>query len=96
MEVRVIAGRHILRVDSRIDEADRRLAAFSQLLVDQRDVASPHGSSEACATVLVRQAGGLVSTSVEGEIRVRRYVRAIAKGCRTLVARVDHARQLLP
>ena len=58
-----------------------------QLLVDESDVAGPHGRGEAGAAVVVRQAGGLVGAGVEGEVGVGRDVGAVAQGRRALVAR---------
>lgn len=96
MEVRGIIGCHILRVDSRIEKADCRLTVGNELLVDQRDITGPHGRSEAGAAIFVRRTRCLVGADVKAEVRVRRHIRAVAKGGGTLVARVDDARKLLP
>jgi hypothetical protein len=96
VEVRSIVGRYILCVNCGVDEADRRLAVGHQLLVDQGNEAGPHGRREAGPAVVVCRASGLIGADVEGKVRVCRYVRAIAQGRGTLVAGVDHARELLP
>src|SRR5208337_1263116 len=96
VKVRGVAGGYVLCVDGWVDEANGRIAVGDQLLIDQSDEARPHGSGEAGAAVLIRQARCLVGAGVEGEIRVCRDVWAIAIGRRTLVAGVDYARELLP
>jgi hypothetical protein len=86
VEVGAVAGGDVLRVDGGVDEADRRLAAFSQLLIDQRNEACPHRRGKTRATVFVGQARCLIGTGVEGEIGIGRNVWAVAKSCRTLIA----------
>src|SRR5208283_1229533 len=70
VEVRVIDRRHILRIDGRVDEADGRLAVLSQLLVDQGDVARPHGRRKAGAAVIVGRAGGLIRADIKSKVGV--------------------------
>ncbi len=54
------------------------------------------GAAKLVPPYSLASAGGLVGADVEGEVRVCRNVRAVAKRRRALVARVDHARELLP
>ena len=90
------AAGDVLRVNGGIDEPDCRLAIHGQLLVDERDIAGPHGRGKACAAIGVGGAGGLVGADVEREVGVGRNVRAVAVGGGTLVGGVDDAGKLLP
>src|SRR5208282_5522205 len=80
VEVRGVAGRNVLGVDRWVDEADGRFAVVGQLLVDQGNVASPHGSGETGTAIVVSGASGLVGADVEGKVRVCRDVGAVAQG----------------
>src|ERR1039457_3349593 len=87
---------HANQINVRINETEWRFAVHSRLLIDQSHVTGPHGRRKTGPAELVCSAGGLVGTHVKGIVGVGRYVGAVAKGRRSLVARVDHARELLP
>ena len=87
---------YVLGVDGGVDEADEGLAVGGELLVDEGDVAGPHGRGEAGAAVFVGEAGGLVGAGVEGEVGVGGDVGAVAQGGGALVGGVDDAGELLP
>ena len=96
MEVCCVARRHILGVDRWVEEADGWFAVGNQLLVDQGNIAGPHGRREAGAAVFVCRASGLIGADIKCKVRVCRHVGAVAKSSRTLVAGVNHPREFLP
>ena len=80
MEIRVVVRAPAYRVEGRVDEAHGVVAVSNCLLVDQSQVAGPHGSRKAGSTVLVLRAGSLIGADVEAEIRIGRNIRAVAIG----------------
>ena len=92
MKIRVVVRTQTNRIQSRINEAHAVIAIGHRLLIDQSQVAGPHGRSKAGSPILVGRAGGLVRTHVESKIRVRRNVWAIAIGFRTAGAAAGRAR----
>lgn len=86
MEIGVVARAQTNRVKTRIDEAERVPAVSDCLLVDESQVASPHGRRKTGPAIVVGGAAGLVGTNVDSEVRVGRHVRAIAIDMRTIGA----------
>ena len=78
MEIGVIVRAFTNCVEGWIDEANRVITVSDCLLVDESQVAGPHGSRKTGPAILVFSAGSLVGTDVKGEIRVCRNVRAVA------------------
>ena len=92
MKIRVVVRTQTNRIQTRIYEAHAVIAIGDRLLIDQSQVAGPHGRSKAGTPILVGCAGGLVRTHVESKIRVRRNVWAIAIGFGTAGAAAGRAR----
>jgi hypothetical protein len=80
VEIGVIVRAQTNRVEGRIDEADRVISVSDRLLVDESQVAGPHGRRKTGSTILISSAGSLVGTDVKGKVRVSRNVRAVAIG----------------
>src|SRR5580658_6214495 len=68
MKIGVVTRPHAKRINGRINEADRRIAIKSRLLIDQGHVTSPHGRRKTGAAILVCRAGGLPGTNVKAEV----------------------------
>src|SRR5271154_594396 len=80
VEISVIGLTQPSRINGRIDEAKGFVAARDFLLVDESQVARPHGRRKTGSTILVGGAGSLVGTDVKGKVRVCRNVWAVAQG----------------
>ena len=78
VEISVIVRAQSNRIQRGIDEPDGLIAVSDRLLIDQSQVASPHGRGKTGSTVVVGGARGLVGADVKGEIGVRGNVRTVA------------------
>jgi len=96
VEVVVIVRPHTKRINSRIDEAERRVAVGNRLLIDKSHVSGPHGGRKTSAAVFVCSASGLVGANIKVKIGFRGDVRGVAQSNGALVGRGDHTRELLP